>query len=419
MSAFEKKLREAAGKFKSFPDAVSAHLRNAFDRGATDVKISYNDADEGSVFLMIEDNGRPLTRDQFVAITNPSPEPRDAYELLALTGAHHARMLTVDNAGAMRTVNFSEYDESKPERYKQLYPRVVQREGSLSKSNVAVQLWYLSAGDGVDPRQDRTAARLVKRLPAMLSVGEAGMVCVVDEKGTSTRLTMRSRVSKRGDYVIWVPGISASFDRRQEPMVLKYGGVRVPLAGMFTRIRPPVVIEHAHVTIPRYLHSPWISGTIEVTRKDGATEFPDPLDDFPEASYESGFVHLLGDVLVESNAVDSVRDAILSAGQSILDSIVPSRRPITFQDRTFVLLSSIGCGRTLMTWKPAAYNDSARDEIWINVVHPLFQLDNRSEAIRERIIWTIAEELHGHHKLAGPVSGSYLALRAAIDKARG
>lgn len=413
MSAFEKALREAAGKFKSFLDAVNAHLRNAFDRGATDVRISYNVVREGPLCLMIEDNGRALTRDQFVDITNPSPDPRNPYEILALTGTHHAGMLTVNNAGTTRTVNFTEYDES----WKGVCPRVVERDGSLSKANVAIQFQFLNTGAGVDVRQDRTAARLIKRLPAMLTPREAGMVTVVDERGTSARLVVESRIKKRGDYVVWVSKIKIAFDQQPAPVVLKYGGVRVPLITIWNTLEPKGT-EHPRVTIPVYLGFSWVSGTVEITRKDGATEFPDPLDNFPEAQYANGFVRELMDTLVETNVVGDIFDGIFAAGRSILNTIVPRDRPITFHDETFVLRQGTGGAFEQVRFAPETSGiNHPQTAIRVNIFQSLFQLDNRSEATRERILWAVADALHERHKLTGSVSDSYLDLREAIAKA--
>ncbi len=417
MSAFEKALREAASKFKSFTDAVNAHLRNAFDRGATDVRISYNDAGEGSTFLMIEDNGRPLTRDQFVAVTNPSPEPGNAHETLALTGVHHARMLTVDNAGAMRTVNFAEYDESKPERYKQLYPRVVERDGSLSKANVAIQLWYLGAGDGVDPRQDRTAARLIKRLPAMLTPREAGMVTVVDEKGTATRLSVMARMTGDGEYVVWIPEPKASFDHGQ-PLALKYGGVRMSVDRLGRAILRMQRGKTSGLYVSPFVRSPWLTGTIEIARVDGATEFPDPRNDFPDAQYENGFVEMLSELLLTGLNREGTRQAILRAADGIWTTVGSGNGTFRFDRFQY----AVACRAEIFrSDEPVQLVDAVntRRSIEISVIHPLFQADDGSKAVGERMLWAVAEFLHRMHDRKTLVSNSYLDLREAIDKARG
>ncbi|MEI6511257.1 MAG: hypothetical protein WCO25_04410 [Candidatus Uhrbacteria bacterium] len=421
MSAYEKKLREAAEKFKSFPDAINAHLRNAFDRGATDVTITFLEESHepkaiNPFLLIIEDNGRPLTNEQFVTITNPSPRPDGPYETLAITAVHHARMFSVRNESVERTVGFDEYDESQPARQKMMFPRVRVDSGFPPAEGVRISFWFLCTGTGVDPRQESTAARLIKRLPAMLSPREAGMVSVVDEKGTVTRLCVEDAATvDHGDYLVWTPILKAAFDH-DKPLVLKYGGVRVPMA---TVVEIAGKNWHGGTNPFVGLRSPWLDGTVEITRKDGANEFTDALCNFPPEAYHNGLVTLLLDALVATRLAREANENIIQAADKLwkdndVEFVFHARKHRAYwsSNADFRGQPARIVGFTLTSFG-TCYS------ITLDALHPLFQLNNRSDAIRERVLWAIAEELHADHKLTGPVSGSYLALRDAIDKARG
>ena len=416
MSAYERALRTAAEKFKSFPDAVNAHLRNAFDRGATDVKISYlAPGQDGKVdVVMIQDNGRPLTEEQFVAITNPSAVPRDSYETLALTAVHHALMLSVQNNRVTRTVRFEEYDESKPERYKRMFPRVESRpEGMSPSEDVFVQFWFINAGSGVDPRQDRGAARLIKRLPAMLGTREAFKVTVVDENGASTRLGSDDSASKEnGDHVVWVPTLKAAFDHGR-PLLLQYGGVRVPIA---------TILEKASAFVQRpwemrrkieTLNSPWFTGVIEITRKDGATEFPDPLDDFPDEAYAGGLVHQLIVLLLATGVAETMYDEIVAAANALWRTVARNDGSFTYNESWYDLRVNVDHEHGEVVWGGAEYRNE-QNRLGFDPLCPILQADGRSDLIADRLIWLVAHHLaHG-----GDARQAYLRLSRALRESR-
>ena len=376
----DRAVREAARPFSSFSCAVVAHLRVAFGRGATETKISYVGTGEGGIALIIEDNGRSLSLEQLYAITKPSPNPRDAYETLALTPVHHARRLVA---------------------------------GGVSTTGASVQFWDLGSGAGVNPRQDRSAAKLAMRLPAMLTVREAGMVTVVGADGRSTRIGSADCVPEEtGDHRVWAPRLRATLDGRR-PLLLQYGAVRVPIATVISRIGAGCQYRYAERRALEALASPWFAGIIEITRKDGSAEFPIPLDDFPDESYAGPLVRRLVTSLIATGVDKTMRGEIDAVADRLWRTVARDDRSFVFRGAKYDVHVGEGPEDDEVIWR-CRVDRIGEKRIGFDPLSPVFQIDSRSEAIVERMVWTIANFLSG----GGDAASSYVCLRSALAESR-
>ena len=279
----------------------------------------------------------------------------------------------------------------------------------------------IGAGAGVNPRQDRSAKRLIRTLPWLLSPLEAAHTTVIDELGVDHVLSMGlpGTTTMSGFKIDWPEKFVVS---ERGGLVLKFGCVRVPMSTFLAGLQ---MTPQEHVTLNILTH-PWLHGVVELRPDLGLVNIPPipnkPADDFDDAFYLQGHAATLGRALLEifpavvvlkMNKV--VQDSMSHFTQDECFVLNPSRYQI-------VLASSeqITSGKGQVLWKaPGSQRWVTR--LHLDVTHPVFCTINLDrEEIMQIIWWQLAMWIAGNipdvlTEASNPQDRTtviYLALRA-------
>lgn len=251
MSSIDRReLMRLAESFKSFPKAVAAIVLAMFDRGAGQIRISFIETSEGSSDLYI-------TADKAVIRETELHDPRAT--IWILPHVHHSD-------GAVLYTDSCDFVD-------------------------------LGVGEGVNPRQDRSAKRLVRELSRHLSPSEAYRTVVIDEQGTEHKL-VKSLPSTTIDglRVSW-PEKLVGFGR--EGLILKFGAVRVSMRSFLDRL---ILEPKEHEQLMLLTH-PWLQGIVEVEVADsqvaGIPIPPKPGDNLSNFIIPSGHVRQLAMAILQ------------------------------------------------------------------------------------------------------------------------
>ena len=275
MSSVLNELRAAAEPYKSFPKAIAALVRAAFDRGATYVEIKFGINGEGNTNVFVKDNGRELTHAQQTALV----ALRQACDRLfpdniGLTFVHHAIEMRVIRSGRCVAVDLLQGVEN-PEEF----------QVDFLHHPVEIGFIALGEGEGVNAKQDRSAKRLVRELPRLLSPGEAYNTTVTDEDGNTYKLVKNIPGAIISGFRIDWSEKMIGFGR--EGLTLKCGAVRVSMATFLARSQ---MIPEERERYNLLIH-PWLHGVVEVTPPPELIHIPIPTvaaDNFSEEFYLQG-----------------------------------------------------------------------------------------------------------------------------------
>lgn len=346
--------RAAAEPFKSFPKAVAAVVKAMFDKGATQVSITYHQTDgmklspPDRLYISCDvcwnNPGDPLQ-----AATDVDPANLSAWAL------HHSRWY--------RTLNNS------------------------------FGFMYLGRGEGVSRRQDRSAKRLVRELPKLLSPNEAFNTTVVEEDGTEHRLAkdLSSAV---------VDGLHVSWSEKMvgfgcEGLTLKVGAARSGLFGFLGRtslsqseLRPFNILVH-----------PWLGGAIEVQTNQVFKPKPNALGDFPSTFFQSDaasqLVMAIREIIPEValRAMNKVVDAAM-AGFAVEGKFTVS--PVRFHI-SCANLAEIPSGEGRVIWIDPNREITPVIKLLLNVTHPVFHtIGPDRDEIMQIIWWQLAMWIEGN-----------------------
>lgn len=415
MSSVFQELRDAAEPYKSFPKAVVALIRAAFDRGATEVKVGLYEQRSGSPCLVVADNGIQLTEAQQLELTSLEQAAQCGFpDNIGIGVVHHALELAVH---VDDRIMYAQLEEG----------RVVSRDfHSNPHAHVEICFLGLGNGEGVNPRQDRSARRLVRELPRLLSPSEA-QGTTVGENGETFSLVPKGgskRIHKDG-YAIDMPGEMVGYGS-MGGLTLKYGPVRVTIAKFLSKVHL-TNDEHEQLSI---LTSPWARGVIELTphKSEEAVLVPVPThaaDDFESAYYtfEGGGASSLARTLLAAAVPDAL---IHQMGKLLMDSVdvfATKSRPLTLGGKPYqigyAIPSVIKQGQGLVLWKdPTSSEEETR--LLVDVTHPVFRtIAPLDEVIMQVLWWQLAMwiQFHDQEVFAGEPDAQvrtnmiYLALR--------
>lgn len=381
----------AAKPYEAFIDAVLAHARDAFLRGAKQVRIVFYP--QGA--MSISDDGRELTERQFHAMTTLRENTfTSTYERLGLAFVPHAAWLEVFSGSRKNQTRLPS-----TEGFRQI------SEHPKTYGNVTVMFHEARFGDC----NSMTVLRL---LPPKLTPSKVARVTVVDARGVEWKLgkVKQDVLAKR---IVTLPD---SFETkrasyRQKELMLEVDRVRVPLRDVLARRQPFWNDEGVEAFMP--LASPWLTGTIRVSRKDGETEFQAVADDFPSESYADGTVDaILGEIDKErANA----RAQVTIGGIATDLHACTFKNPFTVRGKTYRVEPPGRYGNGIRSaWLAGSMGESGIHQIQFDPLHPVFQADAKYDAIVERLLWCVTDLIRGD----APAKVIYLELRAALDAAR-
>ncbi|MFA4845669.1 MAG: hypothetical protein WC654_03875 [Patescibacteria group bacterium] len=394
MSDIMRELRAAAEPYKSFPVAVAALVRAAFDRGATQVRISYSVRQAGIINLSIRDDGRELTQTEQTAMVSLGVASRCPYPgNIGLTFVHHAGKLRVANRSRGMEVEIVSGEER------------IEESGVTEASKTAITFWYLGAGNGVNAKQDRSAKRLVRELPRLLSPREAQGTTVMDETFATFSLTPQGGFDRkfRGGYAIDRPGRMVGYGT-MDGLVLKYGPVRVSLVKFLSKVHLNDD-EHERLNI---LTSPWARGTIELTpTEEGAVPIPTTAaEDFDNTWYEhnemfrfpdlNGGASALARALLDADLPEMLIHQMGKLVVNALSEFASVERPLTLGGKGYQVSYAtpepemIKKGEGLVLWEdPTPFSGYLR--LLVDATHPVFRTVNPiDEEIMQILWWQIA-----------------------------
>ncbi len=401
MVEFLKAARRASHGQSSFPRYIADLIIAACNRGATDVLVKYSDG-----CVEVADNGRPIAVDEirrglsFDEGFAKGSLTSDAGKLLGFL--HHAGQLSVWTNGLRFPLNRGDIGH-----LDMLTNYGVEAKLVGDRKNI-IQLAYLGNADGVNATQARTPKQLITRLPALLSPRELARVLLDDGMATRRLGTASREPITAGEYVVWLPFKLQTLNTSQTPLMLKVGGVRVPMRKFIERLRPG--------SRPGYMQrlcSPWLGGTMEITRKDGASEFLEALDDFPDVAYENGFAEVVLDTLVNAGVPTIIRDENVQLLRSLVEAESDENWCVEFNGMKYFF-------RVGESTHAVSHVSGHLAGIWnieFGACAAIYHIDNRADAIIERLYWQAAIALWEAADKRGDPSDVYLRLRATINSA--
>ncbi|MBI4435663.1 hypothetical protein HY630_03255 [Candidatus Uhrbacteria bacterium] len=224
MSSIDKsELRRLAEPYKSFPAAVAAVVRAMFDAGAETTRVE------------IGQDGRN----------------RRYCSIVRFGSAQSVQFRTTDAAIATK-----EFVDDLMMRWGLAF---VHHSGRLVLSPHRYEMNGLGEGEGVNPRQDRSAQRLMRELPKLLAPFEAAHTTLVDEDGNEHRLLKEPPSTLRvGAWEIDLPEKMIGWG---DGLVVKFGHVRVPVSELLARVTVDPRTEFPQLQI---LTHPWLQGVMEM-----------------------------------------------------------------------------------------------------------------------------------------------------------
>jgi hypothetical protein len=413
MSSELAKLRAAAEPFKSFPKAVAAIVRAAFDRGATQVEVRFDiDGESGDTSVWIKDDGYDLTHaQQTVLVSLRQASERSFPDNIGLTFVHHAYGLIVIRGERLVQVNLEQGVEDPEEAPLKHFSH-----------QVGIGFIALGKGNGVNPRQDRSAKRLIRELPRLLSPSEAYHTTVIDESGKEHALVKNAPSTViDGFRIAWLEKMIGFVG---EGLVFKFGAVRVPMSTFLAlSLLPPEERERLNI-----LTHPWLQGVVEITSDPDVLSIPVPpkaADNFNRSFYETGFAVTLARVIAQILPAVVVREMNKTINLDLSD-YGNSEGELTLDGRTYKL----SCADELNLWRVqhvvlgGAHTPEGEEAvtILINPTHPVFRtIGPDRDEIMQVIWWQLAiwiaswEQPEVFEELKSinlRINGIYLALRA-------
>ncbi len=222
MSSIDKsELRRLAEPYKSFPPAVAAVVSAMFDRGARSVLVTFCRSEA----LRILDVREVVPLDDLVRHREFSAQDaEDPSQRWRLAYLHHSRY--------------------------------------SSDFGTCYRMVELDRGEGVNPHQKRTAKRLARALPQLLSPYEAYHTTVVDESGNTHALLKGPPPASMVDgwEIDWPEKLIGFGDG----LIIKYGHVRVPVASLLAH----AMVDSRTESRLQILTHPWLQGVMEVMVSD-------------------------------------------------------------------------------------------------------------------------------------------------------
>lgn len=382
---------EAAKPYEAFVDAVLAHAKDAFRRGAKQVRIVFYP--QGA--MSISDDGRELTEKQFLAMTTLRENRfKSAHERLGLAFIEHAAWLEVFSGSRKNQT------------------RLPSTEGFCQMcvppnrtGNVTIMFHEMRG-------RKNDAMTVLRLLPSKLLPSQVDRVTVVDARGMEWKLRKVGQ-SVLAERLVALPDSfgTAGTLFQEDLLMLVVGRICVRIREVLDKRSPRRNDAEAESFEP--LRSPWLTGVIHVIRKDFANEFPTNTVDFPPEAYADGTVDAILGEIEKAGAVVRAQAAIVRIAATIPNRM--RERPFTVRGTTYLLKAPESYGRgTQSVWINAFQRDAKVTEISSDPMHPVFQADARPDAIFERLLWCVTDLIRGDV----PAQVIYLELRAAIDANR-
>ncbi len=381
-------LRQATEQWKSFPSAVAAMITDAAARGATRVDVVY-ERDGTKTNLHVGDDGSAIA--DAAHLRNPTYVGHSIPLMPGYASAHHAAGCSITSGNYVTVTEMHNADGLD-----------TGCSNSRKLATGADILWRdLGNGPGVNPQQDRSAARLAKSLGALLTPSMAAMVAIIDENGHSQILVVGKMMREL------VSGYTFVYPTRMTDVSLmeQDGELRIAVDGRITSMREFISrLPPRFVLALKPLTSPWLRGTIEVTRNETASDFH--ALDLPTA-------------LADSCLCDRATRQVEGTSGGIWFRFVKTTDAFAFGDRNWRV--GFACNSALCIGKTAVWIDDDLRANWVTALtvdpfHAVFQVDSNPRAIAERMLWTLATFLQKHLGQAPDPLAAYLELRASIAK---
>lgn len=392
MSSILAELRAAAEPYKSFPKAVAAVVRAAFDRGATKVKVRFQSNDtDAEINLWVEDNSPRWTKNEWSEIVDlvdaaTRPFPTN----IGLTYVHHANILSVDSGARKEYVQLNDGSVN-------IVPINI---GSYSGPNM-IGFICLGTGEGVNARQDRSARRLVRELPRLLSPREAVATTVVDETGKTFTLVKELHEISVNGYTVSSPERMMSYGT--DGLVLKYGAVRVPIGVFLSKVH---LDNEQHEQI-RILAHPWANGVIEITPVGDKVTVPVPTEaanDFEVAyySFRGGGATSLAKALLAANIPGLVIQQMNKLVTSAMRDFNSSDHEFLLGEHRFTITcakpSEIYYGAGRLLFRDPLPSAGGVTNLLLDVTNPVFRtVDSIYNEIMMVIWWQLAMWIQFHN----------------------
>ncbi len=379
-------IRQRTEPWKSFPDAVAALIADSCRRGASRVSVQFGD--NGALYVM--DDGIAVSDDELRGLLDRLETVAPLFGFVHHAGYVHVKTMTT----SVQLSSALEIPEFGPVGFNVCAPGTTHM----------VAWMRLGEGDGVNARQDRTAARLVRRLPTLLAPSHAAKVTILDEAGNRHVLPVAETMTEMVDgYELTYPATLTSVPLMGQggELRLAYNGGVVTMFEFATERLPLLKFGLVH------LRSPWLRGVIEVREPVG--------------------VRALGDAFADEQLARALTRATINA--RVGEQAQAVAREVCFdalgRKHTFAY-----CGRT---WQVGVFPQpmpGQRGPAWIDIefdrralvtpididpLDPLYQADSDWDAIVERVRFAIAECLHERLGLRVPVTNVYIGLRTAIE----
>lgn len=402
-------LRAAAEPYKSFPVAVAALVHAAFDRGAMEVKAIFEESDVSldlwifakDVLLSHADMSKII--DLRAASTSPFPDN------IGLAFIHHVRELMVYGGHRCMSIELEAVTESPEDHY------------IPDEQTWAIGFLGLGQGEGVNPKQDRSAKRLVRELPRHLSPREAYRTIVIDEQGTEHKLvkSLPSTIID-GLRVSW-PERLVGFGR--EGLTLKFGAVRVSMRSFVQ----PLILGPAERKQLMLLTNPWLQGIVEIEVADsqvaGIMIPPRPGDNLSNFIIPSGHAERLARAILQIVPAVALREMNKIVNADLQD-FCNDQGELKLSDHTY----EVKCADESHLWRVehVALGDMwtsqtvpTKHGVWLNATHPIFRtIAPDREEIMQVIWWQLAMWIAQHQykvfeadHFLHHVNQIYLALR--------
>ncbi|MBI4591948.1 hypothetical protein HY733_00675 [Candidatus Uhrbacteria bacterium] len=341
-------LRATAEPYKSFPKAVAAVVRAMFDHDAKRVEIVYGFwAKDYSVIEIVAD--RPVFVGSSIGdLIEKANMDRSFNWTLAFI--HHGVNVAVDN-----------------DRYR---------------------ISGLGEGEGVNPKQDRSAKRLVRELARHLAPRESLNTTVVDESGIMHKLVENFYSTVIGGYRISWP--EKMIGHGHEGLILKFGSVRVSMGRFLGRL----TMKELDRKLLNILTHPWLQGTVEIEVADVQfAKVPVPtnsMHNFDEVFYHDGHAATLGRALLGIMPGVALREMNKTVTADLGD-FCKTDHELVLENHTYKLV----CTDEFNLWRVehvvlgviGATHLWNQHEMLINVTHPVFRTigPNRDEIMQ--ILW--------------------------------
>lgn len=390
-----KMFRQRTDAMKSFPDAVAALVLDALRRGATRVTVQVGN----NRALCITDDGAAMGLQELKELARVVCDTRPAHPALAFV--HHAESLHMKSVDSDLQLAFTRRPDGGD-----MMTTDTGKIGFHSIGSTVTHLveWKnLGTGDGVNAQQDRTAARLVKRLPALLTPSQAAKVTVMDEEGRHHDLKVDETTKETvGGYEFVCPVTLTDISRMEQG-----GELRIAYDGQTKPMREFVAVLPPHFRLAlRPLASPWLRGVVEVTEPAGRR------DELREQE--------LGKALGDSRICDRATEQIQAVMRDIAFGALGRSGEFLFNGRRW----QGSVEPQMLRTRDAAWIDPEFDSpdlvtpIVVDPLHALYQRDSDPIAVQERTLFAIAECLRERFGLTMSITAVFLDLCAAIDKTR-